>query len=215
MDFDALDQEVREDFTPEVREQLVQTFSQGYENVADYHNPGIGHNSATFGFCVYHCCKFEFAKIASLPDSTVTIFKENPFFLKIGKSLAGFYKVGYSSNDNIWDSFPKNTHGALQLVDYDLTNTYLPGFEKKVELRHNIILSHLGNPEEGLCALYICIPSRVENGHIREWGYADLLWKREAGTIVKPQIVELHQEVPVEQAIVRLRHRKEDDEQQG
>jgi hypothetical protein len=46
----------------------------------------------------------------------------------------------------------------------------------RVDALRYVIVAHLGNPTDGLCALYLCIPIQTEGGRIVRWGYAEQLY---------------------------------------
>ncbi|PKN49306.1 MAG: hypothetical protein CVU63_02535 [Deltaproteobacteria bacterium HGW-Deltaproteobacteria-20] len=65
------------------------------------------------------------------------------------------------------------------------------------DLRYAVV-AHMGNPRDGLCAVYICIPIQTEFGKIKRWGFAEEIYKldREAVGPVPPQPSALPPETP-------------------
>ncbi len=88
--------------------------------------------------------------------------------------------VGWSEQDDIWDSFPKNAnalssemkHQDQMLLDFgeDLSPQAGSG---------TLVLAYMANPIEGLCSVYMATPKRVQKGRIVEWDKVTELWRRE------------------------------------
>ncbi|HEX8433427.1 MAG TPA: hypothetical protein VF625_19205, partial [Longimicrobium sp.] len=115
------------------------------------------------------------------------------------------YKVGATADQDIFTAFPNNHNAAKRLVannrQYDLFGeTYQAGAPV------DLVLAHLGTPERGLEAVYLCVPSAIGgDDRISEWAHAELLWSRGARATVGRAEPGHAPEVPIEEPAIRLR----------
>ena len=60
------------------------------------------------------------------------------------------------------------------------------GFEEvgpDLKKARRLVVAHMGNHEDGLCAVYLCIGKTADEEHIKEWAYTYCLWKRDAAAV--------------------------------
>jgi len=158
---------------------LLSALRNAYDEACAQHGSYDGGNESTFGTNVYNFAIHE-VNLAGENDPFVKVTSRAPLF----RFTAGAYelcchKVGQSETDDIDTHFP-NGKGATTMV----ASLMLPGFEevgpdlKKVRC---LVVAHMGNHEDGLCAVYLCVGKSADEQHIREWAYTHCLWKRDAG----------------------------------
>ncbi len=163
-------------FTPSLRDELVGALRRAYETASGLHDATRGSNEVTFGVGLYHHAVFELVQIARTAAAGLEVVGKVPFRVLAGSLFrVGCHRVGRSASDNIWSSFPENTAAAATLIE----QPYLPGLAPDITNARNLILAHLGNADDGLCAVYLCVPTREENDRIREWGFSELIWRAE------------------------------------
>lgn len=89
------------------------------------------------------------------------------------------HRVGYTERDNIYNAFP---HNATSLVlELNLKNQLTLDFGEEFpppEAPTEVVLAYMANPMDGLCAVYLAIPGRVENGKIVSWEDTLEVWRR-------------------------------------
>jgi hypothetical protein len=161
-----------------IRSGLVEALGCAYDTAAELHDPVRGSNEITFGVGLYNYAVFELSKLDRETSLAMQVIARIPFRVQVGQVFnLGCHRVGRSGKESIWSAFPDNAGAAATLIEQQ---PYLPaeGFGPDTRNAKNLILAHMGNPEDGLCAVYLCVPTREENGRIREWGFADLLWRR-------------------------------------
>lgn len=73
----------------------------------------------------------------------------------------------------------------------------------------NLVLAHLGNHEDGACAIYLCVPISEDNGRITQWEHTHLLWKRGGDDPSGLLVEDLFPEAPIEPATVTLKKKKD------
>lgn len=163
-------------FTSELKREILAAAMRAYRIVQEDQRPNVGYNSQTFGHCVYHVGCYQLGEVCKLSPGQLTRMEElgNLARFQSGDYTLGFYKVGKSAHENIWECFPTSENGAND------GHPILPGLEDElldqVDALRYVVVAHLGNPEDGLCALYLCIPIEKSGGKIRRWGYAEPIY---------------------------------------
>lgn len=130
-----------------------------------------GANQYTFGYDLYHYVVHEIKEgIQADPLGFQVVPEKNAllFRLKLGEFTLGCHRVGRTEADDINTHFPNNGGAILHMVP----NPYLPGLLPEVNQLRNVVLAHMGNPDDGLCAAYLCFPIQAEGGHISQWAYS-------------------------------------------
>ncbi|MDQ7814191.1 MAG: hypothetical protein RDU25_00070 [Patescibacteria group bacterium] len=191
----------REAFTDDVKRAIVRATQEAYEIVRERHDEELGFNANTFGYNVYHVGKYQLEKYCKRTGGKLERVDELKTLFRVqgGGYTVGFYKVG-STAGNIWESFPTSENGAMSVNDQG--QPILLGLEDAMvdsveDLRYAVV-AHMGNPRDGLCAVYICIPIQTEFGKIKRWGFAEEIYKldREAVGPIPPQPSALPPETP-------------------
>lgn len=185
-------QEFDEAFDPETIEAVIEALSTSYRTAQDLHDPARGSNNSTFGIGVYHYSIFELQKVADASEKRiVTSSVSNTFRLHKGKFDIACHKVGDNENEDILRSFPQNYKPKPEPVidPNQLAIEFLEDLEAQAtaedqNVSSDLVLAHMGNPELGLCAVYLCRPRYISDDEI-EWDRTYLLWKRSEG-IVSP-----------------------------
>src|ERR1022692_2397441 len=107
--------------------------------------------------------------------------EEPKFRFLSDKRIFACHKVGRRVSDDIETSFPK-ARGAANMMEMQLV---LPGVlaaptAKEVNSATKIVIAHMGNHEDGLCAVYLCLAAgEAEDETIRRWAHTECVWKRE------------------------------------
>lgn len=176
----------QETFSDEVTRAMVDALAAAYDRACDLHEPEWGCDEQSFGFLVYkfavHALCEEFA---NEHDNTEVTNRLPAFRLRAGEYQLACHKVGHRAGDDIHSCFPGNDNAAPRMVEGQL---WLDGVDRdagttNLERARKLILAHLGNPEDGLQAVYLCFPRRTGNdGKISEWAYSHLVWKADEGS---------------------------------
>lgn len=196
MDDPGLDAMFRSHFTADIVAACVRALRVAYDAVAERHDPDEGSNNETFGFTLYHFGVKRLKEAFGDRDLGVKCGKvNNAFRMFIGPYQIGCYKVGESEHDDIATSFPGNDGAAAELVESQL---WLPGVPKTrgVERAKKVVIAHLGNPDDGFRALYLCVAGKMRGERICEWAYTMLLWRADAAVLLPPAPA-----LPVEETI--------------
>lgn len=197
---------IRWAFPDSLCQALVAALDEAYQEVGSFHRPERGWNNFTFGTGVWTIAMFHLQELAKGGkwEFVEEVDNHRVTFLKDGLHLS-CYKVGSSAEEDIFSSFPNNQNAAKRLVQnnrqYDLFGeSYRDGAPV------DLVLAHLGNPERGLEAVYLCVPSAVgTDERICEWAYAQLLWRRDARAALEPAAEALAAEVTIERPVIRLK----------
>jgi hypothetical protein len=180
----------RATFTQDVKDNIVNSVRYAYQIVHERYDETLGFNATTFGGDVYHVGTFQLGKYCTRSGGKLERVQELKSLCRFrgGPFTLGFYKVGFSVTDNIWEHFPTSENGAISATDEG--HPILVGLEDAMidrvdELRY-VVVAHMGNPTDGLCAVYLCIPIHTEGGKIKRWGYAEAIYQRTLGNSAAP-----------------------------
>lgn len=166
-------------FERAVRDAMIVGLERAYATAREAHLPGRGANEVTFGFTLYHYAVHELsAEAESLGERMEVVRRAPTFRLRVGDYVAACHRVGSSESDPIEASFPGNDSAAPAMVE---TQLWLNGIDDGLFEARNLVLAHMGNTTDGLCAAYLCIPRRIEKDRIVEWAHTDCIWRRGAG----------------------------------
>jgi len=164
---------LRQTFSPELSAQIIAILKRGYRTAREKHDPENGSDALLFGLSVYTFIRHEFIKAALEVDCEIEVSSERPALrLRVGEFVMACHCVGDYAVQDIDACFPNNDCAAPRMIENHL---WLPGMGPQVESARKVILAHLGNPETGLEAAYICIPCDEEDGLISEWAYTHQL----------------------------------------
>ncbi|HLE00894.1 MAG TPA: hypothetical protein VJB59_11575 [Bdellovibrionota bacterium] len=164
-------------FNDQVRERLIASLRRAYGTAQDGRLPEEqGYTEQMFGFCLSGFCEHELTAEIGMSGGVLRLLPQgNTFRFQVGDFILGCYKAGRTERDNIFQSFPNNDAGIRTLNNDE---AFLPGLEPKPLT--NLVLAHLGNSEDGFCAVYLCAPKRFdENGCVVEWAFAEEIWRRQ------------------------------------
>lgn len=201
-------------FTPATLGSLVRSLRRAYETACEHHEPERGGNEATFGYGLYHYAVHELCHEAERAPEKVAIevtSKQPLFRLQIGPYEVACHRVGLSERESIWTAFPKNEGAALSMVEEQFRMP-LFGFGGGVESARKLILAHLGNADEGMRAVYLCIPGKTDGGRITGWLFARPIFRADDKTLaVQPTKQVLLPEVVVPEPVVTLKSKRADE----
>jgi hypothetical protein len=184
---------------------------KAYDDARERFNDKIGCNTSTFGTEIYHfaCFRLE-ERVGDLGEDAKVALRHPAFRLEIGGFEVGCHKVGDLETDSIWRSFPQSEFAGETLASPQLL---LFGGEGKGQIG-GIVIAHQGNPTQGLCALYLCLPDSVnDRGRIDHWGHVEPLWRR-AGDESTPIDIKVALP-PVEEVAAPSVRRKQDGGSSG
>jgi hypothetical protein len=164
-------------FGPEAQDLLVRALRRAYETVCEHHDPARGADAQTFGFCAYKYAAFEIDREAKTNTKAITVSSRNPIFrFVIGGFELACHRVGDSEHDDIAVSFPGNNGAVVQMIEEQLWLDNVPRGQALTDAR-SVVLAHMGNPEDGLRAVYLCIAEEAKDGRISRWAYSELVWR--------------------------------------
>ncbi len=196
-------------FSAPVKDLLVSALDEAYTTAEVHFEANRGNNTKTFGFELYHCAVHELSQRAENSGGLVCISRSHPVFrLRVGAYEIACHKVGVSATQDIWTAFPGNKGAAPALVDEQ--PFLFSEMEPSVAFPEKLVLAHLGNPEDGLQAVYLCAPAETEKKRISRWAYAECLWSATSTSVLATPVVAARP-VPaevLEEPVVRLKQDK-------
>lgn len=172
----------RQAFTDAVKAGIVAAARRAYDIVQSNHDEALGYNANTFGHNVYHLGKHHLKAFCARSGNAISTVDEMKtlFRCQSGEYTVGLYKVGHSETANIWESFPTAENGAVTISSegYPVLLGLEDALLDTVNATRYVIVAHLGNPTDGLCAVYLCIPILTDGNKIKRWGYAEAIYLR-------------------------------------
>jgi hypothetical protein len=196
-------------FDEAVSSGFVLALERAYDTACEHFVPGLGSNETTFGFNLYHHAAHELAAEAKVLEG-VKVASRNPRFrMTAGTYELACHRVGQSAKEDISVSFPNNEGAASTMVESQL---WLTGISKgrSLALARKVVIAHLGNAEDGLEAVYLCIPGATDKDRISEWAYSRLLWKRgDTARIPDSRPMDFPPDEQVNVPVVRRKPRRE------
>ena len=165
-------------FNEERRLLLLNCLENGYGTAQDCYGEARtrGANQYVFGYDLYHYVVHELKQgVRAKPSGFEVLPAKEPllFRLKLGEYTLACHRVGQTEDDDIKTHFPNNRGAILHMVP----TPYLPGFKPEVSQLRNLVLAHMGNPDDGLCAAYLCFPIGTDQGRLSQWAYTHQLYR--------------------------------------
>src|SRR5215207_4408947 len=92
---------LRQQFTPEINEPLVELFQRAYLSNAEVYDPFIGHDEMVFGLMVHKSAKFFLTELAQ-KEPWMEVLQQHPrFVFRVSDYLMSAYRVGDSLEDDL------------------------------------------------------------------------------------------------------------------
>lgn len=174
----------KEVFSEERMSPFIEAIRNAYDNACESLSPEFGDDKFTFGNKVWRFAAYEIKKAAKQGNFFKVTEPNNRLKIvsPIGDYTLGVNKIGHTGKEEIDESFPNNMSNVVRMAE--LQPTQLSLFqEENVELEslllRNVILGHMGNAEDGLCTIYICMPVLDEKENFIRWGYTQKIWDRD------------------------------------
>lgn len=163
-------------FTSAAVQSIVAALKRAYATACELHDPDRGSDETTFGFNLYKFAVHELRKEARLKTTVLRVISAGPVFrLAVGEFELACHRVGRSARQDIRSSLPNNDGAACTMVEEQLC---LPGMEDSYDLpkARKVVIAHLGNAEDGLGAIYLCIAGHTDGERITSWAYTRPIW---------------------------------------
>ena len=169
---EKFNQHFQEDFREENFEAFFNLINDGYLTGCDVHLPQSGSDGMSFGTNVYKFISHNLSMLAEGSDY-INVLSRNPFRIQFKRFELAFHKVGKTGLEPIETSFPHSATAAREsrFIQLSFERELLGQEAYAEEVPYNLVLAHMGNPEEGFCALYLCRPGKVVDGKIQEWEF--------------------------------------------
>ena len=166
------------EFTSEVRRRIIEAIQAAYAEADERHAPGRGVGDRVYGITVYDVLTFRLMHdVASLPPVAFRWTAEGPS-LWIGSLHVRWNKVGRGRvGESIRASFPRpsRTSADMAIENQQLSLWSGPSGSAPTELS-NWIICHMGNPRDGLRAVYLAAPIESDGERITGWREIIPIW---------------------------------------
>lgn len=179
-----------EAFNPELKSLLVECLEATTEDAAENYAATSYSTANSFG---NDCWNFReralvHASLKAEAPFTATRNSKGALRCRAGEWEFGVYCVGRSANADIRDSFPNRQNSAGEVAG----GPFLPAAGMAPVHdgdARGAIVAYMASPEEGLGAVYLCIPRVDEDENIVEWLYSQLIWRNGDDTVPGPDSV--------------------------
>jgi hypothetical protein len=156
-------------FPPYLLELFVEALKTAYYWQCWAHATIPGHNAQMFGLGLYHLCAHHLELLEERTGQTIRLIQRYPSYIfRVGEFEVICLNVGERANANIYESFPNASNGGV----HEAASLFLPGLQPDVTRARRFILAHLGNPTDGLGAVYLTVAARSGAGTGIEWVFA-------------------------------------------
>lgn len=166
------------EFTPEIRRRIVEAIQTAYAEADEHYAPGRGVGDRAHGIIVYDVLTFRLMHdVASLPPVAFRWTTDGPAFW-IGPVHVRWNKVGSGrAGESIRSSFPRASRSSAEMAieNQQLSLWTLAAGDGPLELS-NWIICHLGNPRDGLRAVYLAAPIESDGERITGWREVIPIW---------------------------------------
>lgn len=204
--------------TPAILEDITRAVKLAYDHTNETHTHEYGDDKFSYGTTLWRYVSKEIKSGLSYHLDTLRISeKNNRLKIQIGNLSIGFNKIGYSGKEDINKSFPNNMNNVFEMAtnqESQLSFFDMELEEEKVEAEvtklKNIIIGHMGNSEDGLCALYLCFPILEKEEKIVKWAHTIKIWDLDSPEASEPpKDVELAPVEELETTVLTLKELQE------
>lgn len=166
------------EFTPDVRRRIIEAARAAYAEADERYAPDLGVGDRSYGMIAYEVLTYRLRQdVASDPSVAFEWHGDGPC-LRIGALRVRWNKVGRGgAGETIATSFPRPSGAAAQMA---LDNQQMtlwsedPGRDRG--LPSNWIICHMGNPRDGLRAVYLAAPIHADGERITGWKATIPIW---------------------------------------
>lgn len=186
------------EFTADLRALLIAALRRAYDEAAILYAPQRGIGDRVHAIAVYDAATFAIEQTASdLPHVSFVSRGQGPELWVDGFRLR-WNKVGRGDRgESIGSSFPRGSRTAVEMA---LDNKQMTLWDDVGDVTPtNWILCHLGNPRDGLRAVYLAAPIEADGVRVSGWRNIVPIWSADdptaefpdAPSIGLPEAVEL------------------------
>lgn len=173
-------------FNSDIIEAIIDSLKQAYNDADESFVDGFGDDKFTFGNKIWRYSVYQLKQhFQNKIDSVHIRERSNRFRMQIGNFNVGVNKIGYTGKEDINESFPNNTKNIeamaidqfsqLSFFDFQLSENQEVIEYENIAL-NNLIIGHMGNIDDGLCAIYFCFPILDKEEKIVKWAHTIKVW---------------------------------------
>jgi hypothetical protein len=158
------------EFTSEIRRRIIEAIRTAYAEADERYAPDRGVGDRAYGIIVYDVLTFRLMHdVASLPPVAFRWTAEGPSLsIKVGRGRAG---------ESMRAAFPRPSRSSAEMAieNQQLSLWSVANGTAPVELA-NWIICHMGNPRDGLRAVYLAAPIESDGERITGWREIIPIW---------------------------------------
>lgn len=163
------------EFTFAIRRQIVAAFRAAYAEADALYLPDRGVGDRVHAITVYDVATWHFERDLAEMDGVAFVSRGSGPELRVGDLRVRWNKVGRGEpGHSIGASFPRASRTAAEMAAANRQLTLWSNADGVRPL--NWIICHLGNPRDGLRAIYLAAPIEVDGERIVGWRSATPIW---------------------------------------
>lgn len=165
------------EFTGEVRARIVASLRSAYSEADALYAPERGLGDRVHAIAVYDVVSMLFERdLISLLGVEFVSRGQGPE-LRIGDLRVRWNKVGRGDGEySIGTSFPRGSRAAALMALENQQLALWPDASNGTDRALNWIVCHLGNPRDGLRAVYLAAPIEADGDRVTGWRTAVPIW---------------------------------------
>jgi hypothetical protein len=165
------------EFTGEVRATIVACLRSAYTEADAVYAPERGLGDRVHGIAVYDVVSMLFERDLSSVAGVNFVSRGQGPELRIGDLRVRWNKVGRGDGEySIGTSFPRGSRAAALMVLENQQLALWPNASNDTDRALNWIVCHLGNPRDGLRAVYLAAPIEADGDRVTGWRTAIAIW---------------------------------------
>jgi len=166
------------EFTSDIRHRIVAATQSAYAAADERYAPGDGVGDRSYGMIAYEVLTYRLREdVASDPAVAFEWHADGPC-LRIGALRVRWNKVGRGrAGETIVTSFPRPSGAAAQMaLENQQMTLWGDGPSRELVAPSSWIICHMGNPRDGLRAVYLAAPIRTDGEQITGWRATIPIW---------------------------------------
>lgn len=172
------DQTVPAEITPDIRVRMIEAVQAAYAEADERYAPDRGIGDRSYGMMVYEALTFRLQQDVASNAFVAFDWQAGGPSLLIGALRLRWNKVGRGRpGETIAKSFPRPSGAALSMTLENRQMTLWGGAAVAgVGSPLRWILCHMGNPRDGLRAIYLAAPILADGDRITGWQVTIPIW---------------------------------------
>lgn len=166
------------EFTTDIRHRIIDAVRVAYAEADERYAPDRGVGDRSYGMITYDVLTFRLRQDVASDPSVAFDWRADGPCLRIGARRIRWNKVGRGrADETIATSFPRPSAAAAQMVvDNRQMTLWDDDQDRGIGVPSSWIICHMGNPRDGLRAIYLAAPIHADGERITGWRATIPIW---------------------------------------